>query len=70
MRGKKGNKEVLKRILLCIRPYTSLVVLSLGSGGHHSGPDSLCTDSYGKCGGLYRWKRQCGFRNAWETDCF
>lgn len=30
MRGKKGNKEVLKRILLCIRPYTSLVVLSLG----------------------------------------
>ncbi len=30
MRGKKGNKEVLKRILLCIRPYTSLAVLSLG----------------------------------------
>lgn len=30
MRSKKGNKEVLKRILLCIRPYTSLVVLSLG----------------------------------------
>lgn len=30
MRGKKGNKEVLKRILLCICPYTSLVVLSLG----------------------------------------
>ena len=30
MRGKKGNKEVLTRSLLCIRPYTSLVVLSLG----------------------------------------
>lgn len=30
MRSKKENKEVLKRILLCIHPYTPLVVLSLG----------------------------------------